>query len=240
MTIKLTTKLLIAICLAIFLFSPLPAKAHEADDDDGGLIALEFVQHGFDGGGKIKVRFWGRDLNGDGVLYSMSGFLANNLPLFDPASNGAPLPVGNEFIRVEITFIDFFGIPRFKQVFDERETPIDLTPAFSPTAFFGFVYNLDGGKLGDDPNEGFSFAPLAPSVSYSMGELFKNLLFEPAPKLMTCGQGGQTVCAAVQQFALGDFAPIVVNEAFSNKRIKVRKMKKEHKMEDDREQCEDD
>jgi len=233
MNTKPTSKCLVAGLLAILLISPSPARPDDIDDAAGGLIALEFTHHGFDDG-EIKVRIWGRDLNGDGVLYSMSGFLATNLPLFDPASNGAPLPVGNEFIRVEVTFEDFFGIPRFTQVFDERETPIDLTPAFGPTAFFGFVYNLDGGAPGDDPNEGFSFAPLAPSITYSMGALFKDLLFEPAPRLGTCGQGDGTVCAAVQQFAIGAFGPIVINEAFSGKRIKLRKPKS------DREQCEKD
>ena len=97
-----------------------------------GLIGLRFTQRGFDGNSKIRVKMWGEDRNGDGVLYSMSGFLAWILP--GPMAMGP----GNELIRVEAEFIDFFGIPRFKQVWDERTTPILQMPGPDPTMFFGF------------------------------------------------------------------------------------------------------
>ena len=218
MSFDLSNKLIAAAALATLVAAPAVGKSF--DDDD--VIEREFIQRGFDGGGMVKVRFWGRDTDGDGQLYSMSGFLANFLPFLDPDSDGTPLPVGNEFLRVEMTFLDFFGLPCFEQVFDESETPIDQTPNFGPTAFYGFSYNLDGGKLGDDPVEGFSFAPLAPSIAYTQGELFEYLLGPGFPLLTTCGPDGDAVCASVLQFNM--FAE-VVNEAFTNRRVNVKKIK---------------
>ena len=213
------TQILAALALAVCTLVPGMALADHMgegkDNGNGNVISREFVQP-FQGGGEIRVRFWGRDLDGDGVLYSMSGFLAYFLPLLDPASGGAPLPVGNEFIRVEVTFIDFLGIPRFEQVFDERETPIDLTPNFGPTAFMGFVYNLDGGELGDDPNEGFSLAPLAPSVSYNIGPLFRNILGPGEPQLGACGLGGGNVCASVVQLGFNATGLATLSEYYSD------------------------
>ena len=221
MSLELRSKLVTIAALAVLVCAP--AMANSFNDD--GVIEREFVQRGFDGGGTVTVRFWGRDTNGDGRLYSMSGFMATLLPLFDPDSDGTPWPVGNEFIRVEMTYRDFFGIPCFEQVFDERETPIDQTPAFGPTAFYGFAYNLDGGKLSDDPDEGFSFGPLAPSIAYTQGELFEYLLGPGFPLLTTCGPDGDAVCASVLQFVIGDMGPEVVNDAYTNRKVNVKKFK---------------
>ena len=221
MSFELRSKLVTTAALAALVCTPAMAKSF--DDDD--VIEREFVQRGFDGGGTVTVRFWGRDTNGDGRLYSMSGFLAGFLPFLDPNSDGTPLPVGNEFIRVELTLRDFFGIPCFEQVFDERETPIDQTPAFGPTAFYAFAYNLDGGKLSDEPDEGFSFGPLAPSIAYSQGQLFEYLLGPGFPLLKTCGPDGDAVCAAVSQLVIGDMGLEVVNDAYTNRKINVKKIK---------------
>jgi hypothetical protein len=192
-----------------------------ADQDDDGLIRVQFTQRGFEKGAKVRVRMWGRDDNGDGILYSMSGFLAMILP--GPMTMGP----GNEFIRVEAEFINFFGIPRFKQVWDERETPILQEPGPGTTMFFGFSYNLDGGMIGDDPNEGVSFSPLAPSVTYTMGELFQTILGPGFTELFSCGQEG-SVCAAVTQLNAIPEPPgfELVNEAYSNDQIYVRPIKK--------------
>ncbi len=219
MTFDTHIRLFAAAMLAILAAGP--AAADDLDGED--VIAGQFIQRGFDGHGKVKVRFWGRDLDGDGRLYSMSGFLATNLPFFDPSSDGTPWPVGNEFIRVEVTFCDFFGLPKFQQVFDERETPIDQTPNFGPTAFYGFAYNLDRGRIGDDADEGISLSPLAPSVAYVTGELFRYLLGPASPELRTCKPGSDTVCAGVQQLNLTPTGIDVVNEAYSNRRINVKK-----------------
>ena len=227
MTFDIRTTFLATVALATFVAAP--ATAEELDDD---VIVGEFVQRGFDDRGRVKVRFWGRDADGDGRLYSMSGFLATSLPLFDPNSDGTPLPVGNEFIRVEVTYCDYFGLPSFTQVFDERETPIDQTPNFGPTAFYGFAYNLDGGRMGDDPDEGMSLSPLAPSIAYVAGELFRYLLGPGFPELRTCAPGSGTVCAAVQQINLTPGGIDIVNESYSDKRISVKK-----KLNDNWNQC---
>lgn len=229
MNFQMRRGLLAAVALAAFVAGPVAAD--ELDDDD--VITGQFTQRGFDDGGRVRVRFWGRDTDGDGVLYSMSGFLAANLPLFDPESDGAPLPVGNEFIRVELTLLDVFGIPRVRQVFDERETPIDLTPNFGPTAFFGFVYNIGSGRMSDEANEGISFAPLAPSISYVTGELFRFLLGPESPQLLSCAPGSGEVCGAVQQLKPGPTGLDLINETYSDKRIKVKQLRKWNQCEAD-------
>lgn len=230
MHINLRTLLLGAAAITMFSIAPAPAEAgHKGKGKwQAPVISGEFVQTDFDNGGEIHVKFWGRDVDGDGVLYSMAGYLASELGRVNPQAGGIPYPVGNELIRLEVTFINFLGIPSFTQHFDERETPIDLEPNFGPAAFMGFSYNLDGGDFGDDSNEGISFGPLAPSVSYYMGELFEPNLFQPAPLLTRCGQGGDTVCAAVSQ--LGPFSFELglpkLTENYSNGAIQVHKGKK--------------
>jgi hypothetical protein len=81
---------------------------------------------------------------------------------------------------------------------------------------------LDRGKLGDDPDEGSSFAPLAPGIAYTQDELFEYLLGPGFPLLTTCGPDGDAVCASVLQFNM--FAE-VVNEAYTNRRVNVKKIK---------------
>jgi len=213
--------LLPAVTLAICSLGATPAVADNNGVGKGPVTSGEFVQTDFDNGGEIRVKFWGRDLDGDGVLYSMSGFLAANI--LD--SNGAPLSPGNELIRIEMSFVNFLGIPYFQQVFDERETPMDLTPAFSSTAFMGFAYNLDGGKFGDDANEGISLGPLAPSVWYAMGPLFGNILFPGQPQLGPCGLGGTSLCAAVTQLGFNETGLAVLTANYANSEIHVHKGK---------------
>jgi len=59
-----------------------------------------------------------------------------------------------------------------------------------------FSYNIDGGTIGDDPDEGISLSIFSPSTNYLMGSafafIFANEVSEP---IGTCGV--DPVCATV-------------------------------------------
>ncbi len=222
MYIPFRTFLSTALLVALSLCFQASSSANERHRDDG-LISLQFKQQNFNNGESIRVRIWGRDDNQDGVLYSMSGFLAFFLPTLEQPTPGAPLDVGNELIRIEVEFRNFLGIPIFKQVFDERSTPLDQTPNFGPTAFFGFSYNLDGDFFGDDANEGISLGPLAPSVAYTVGPVFRFLLNPGSPLLSACGLGGDTTCSAISALGFNQDGLSTLWESYSNTPIQVRK-----------------
>ena len=57
MNFNIRTGLLAAVALAAFVAGP--SAADELDDDD--VISGQFTQRGFDDGGRVRVRFWGRD-----------------------------------------------------------------------------------------------------------------------------------------------------------------------------------
>jgi hypothetical protein len=150
-------------------------------------VTYEFTQGGFPGGGVITGIIRGKDLNGDGRLYSLPE---------DIAAFGG-LPAGNEVDYVEITFTGFNRARPYTQVYDKSVADID-----DPSNFFmGFAYNLNGGEIGDEPDEGISFAPFAPSTVYTMGEFF-SFYINPFPFddvfLTPCGTGG--TCATVFEY----------------------------------------
>ncbi len=120
-------------------------------------VSIQFSQP-YPGGGTVTGLLVGEDLDGDGRLYSVAPGLAGFLGI----DTGEP-EVTYASVRIE-------GVlgQTVTNVFDASVAPITDDTNF----FWGFAYTLDGGPIGDDPDEGVSFAPLAPSTSYWAGELF--------------------------------------------------------------------
>jgi len=147
-------------------------------------VSIQFSQT-YPGGGTVTGLIVGEDLDGDGRLYSMNPFIGNELGQ----------PPGDEVTYASVRIEGVLGEP-VSVVFDASVGDgIDD----QANAFFGFAYNLDGGPLGDDENEGVSFGPLAPSTSY-----FAGALFEPAvsPSVISdpirvCGNADGFACSAI-------------------------------------------
>jgi hypothetical protein len=157
-----------------------PAQAQET-------VTYEFTQAGFEGGGTIRGIIRGVDLDGDGRLYSLPSGIADFLGV----------PPGNEVDYVEVTFDGFNRVKPYTVVYDKSVADIE-DPG---NAFMGFAYNLNGGDIGDEPDEGISLARFAPSTSYTMGEFFAPYI-NPFPfddvLLTPCGTGG--TCAAIIEY----------------------------------------
>jgi hypothetical protein len=148
------------------------------------LLRYTFEQDGFDGGASITGTISGRDLDGDGRIYSASPFVAGELGL----------PAGDEvvFAQVEIIGVEPEAI---RNVQDLIADPIDSLPAF----FFFASVNVAGGELGDEPGEGISIAPFSPSTSYIAGEA-ASPIFSPSiiePGLSDCGNDAGDPCGAL-------------------------------------------
>ena len=147
-------------------------------------VSIQFSQT-YPGGGTVTGLLVGEDLDGDGRLYSMNPFIGGELGQ----------PPGDEVTYASVRIEGVLGEP-VSVVFDASVGDgIDD----QANAFFGFAYNLDGGPLGDDENEGVSFGPLAPSTSY-----FAGALFEPAvsPSVISdpirvCGNADGFACSAI-------------------------------------------
>jgi len=147
-------------------------------------VSIQFSQT-FPDGGTVTGLIVGEDLNGDGRLYSVAPPLADFLGI-----EGGGEEVTYASVRIE-------GVlgQTVTNVFDASVAAIDDPSNF----FWGFAYNIDGGTIGDDPDEGLAFAPLAPSTSYVVGELFSPAFgndFFNTP-LTTCRLGDDTVCAGI-------------------------------------------
>ena len=147
-------------------------------------VSIQFSQT-YPGGGTVTGLLVGEDLDGDGRLYSMNPFIGSELGQ----------PSGDEVTYASLRIEGVLGEP-VSVVFDASVGDGINDQA---NAFFGFAYNLDGGPLGDDENEGVSFGPLAPSTSY-----FAGALFEPAvsPSVISdpirvCGNADGFACSAI-------------------------------------------
>ena len=147
-------------------------------------VSIQFSQT-YPGGGTVTGLLVGEDLDGDGRLYSMNPFIGSELGQ----------PSGDEVTYASVRIEGVLGEP-VSVVFDASVGDGINDQA---NAFFGFAYNLDGGPLGDDENEGVSFGPLAPSTSY-----FAGALFEPAvsPSVISdpirvCGNADGFACSAI-------------------------------------------
>lgn len=181
---RVLTSILMSLCAlpALMLGSQLAQAQAQV-----GPVTVAFEQTGFSGG-KVSGYIRGTDLDGDGRLYSastaISGFLGEAF--------------GNEVERASITFKGF-GLPAPVTLNYDKSVADMADPV---NTFMAFAYNLDGGALGDDPDEGISFAVYSPSINYAMGERFSPVwypfILQDAP-LTTCQPGldRHTPCATV-------------------------------------------
>jgi len=147
-------------------------------------VSIQFSQT-YPGGGTVTGLIVGEDLNGDGRLYSVAPGLADFLGLE---------PGGEEVTYASVRIEGVLG-QAVTNVFDASVAGIEDDSNF----FWGFAYNLDGGPLGDEPDEGVSFAPLAPSTSYVAGSLF-GPSFSPSvipDPISTCGNAEGVACSAI-------------------------------------------
>lgn len=144
-------------------------------------VSFQFSQV-FPDGGQVDGFVIGEDLDGDGRLYSMAPFIGGALGQ-EP---------GDEVDYVSVTFRNFDG-RTFTNVYDKSEAGIDA----EANVFMGFAYNLDGGPIGDDADEGVSMGPLAPSTSYFMGPLFNAASPVGRAEYGPCGNDQGLPCADV-------------------------------------------
>jgi len=147
-------------------------------------VSIQFSQT-YPGGGTVTGLLVGEDLDGDGQLYSVAPGLAGFLGL----------PEGEPEVTYASVRIEGVLGQTVTNVFDASVAPITDDSNF----FWGFAYNLDGGPLGDDENEGVSFAPLAPSTSYTAGALFSAAVSGSVIQdtLGTCGNEDGNPCSAI-------------------------------------------
>ena len=147
-------------------------------------VSIQFSQT-YPDGGTVTGLLVGEDLDGDGRLYSVAPGLAN----FVGITAG-----GEEVTYASVRIEDVLG-QTVTNVFDASVAGIEDDSNF----FWGFAYNLDGGPIGDDPDEGLSFAPLAPSTSYTAGALFAPAISGPVipDPIGTCGNEAGDACSAI-------------------------------------------
>ena len=159
-------------------------------------VSIQFSQT-YPGGGTVTGLLVGEDLDGDGRLYSMTPFFGNELGQ----------PSGDEVTYASVRIEGVLGEP-VNVVFDAS---IGDGINDQANAFFGFAYNLDGGPLGDDENEGVSFGPRAPSTSYIAGALFApavspSVISDP---IRVCGNADGFACSAIMTLEPEDPFPNV-------------------------------
>ena len=168
-----------AICAALLSGGTLLASNALAEQ-----VSIQFSQT-YPGGGTVTGLLVGEDLDGDGRLYSVAPGLADFLGI---------TPGGDEVTYASVRIEGVLGEP-VTNVFDASVAGIEDQSNF----FWGFAYNVDGGPLGDDENEGVSFAPLAPSTSYTAGALFAPAVSPsviPDP-IRVCGNAEGFACSAI-------------------------------------------
>lgn len=147
-------------------------------------VSIQFSQT-YPGGGTVTGLIVGEDLDGDGRLYSVAPGLAGFLGI----EAG-----GKEVTYASVRIEGVLG-QTVTNVFDASVADIEDDSNF----FWGFAYNLDGGPLGDEADEGVSFAPLAPSTSYVAGALF-GPAFSPSvipDPISSCGNAEGVACSAI-------------------------------------------
>lgn len=168
-----------SVCAMVLTASSLLASNTQAE-----MVSIQFSQS-YPGGGTVTGLLVGEDMDGDGRLYSMNPFIGGFLEQ----------PPGDEVTYASVRIERVLGEP-VNIIFDAS---VGDGINDDMNVFFGFAYNLDGGPLGDEENEGVSFAPLAPSTSYTAGLLFApavtpSVIEEP---LTTCGQPDVASCSAI-------------------------------------------
>lgn len=147
-------------------------------------VSVQFSQS-YPGGGTVTGLIVGEDLDGDGRLYAVAPGVAGFLGI-EPASG--------EVTYASVRIKGLLGEP-VTNIFDASVADLEDDSNF----FWGFAYNLDGGPIGDETDEGVSFAPLAPSTSYFAGPLFSGAV-DPEPlntPLVPCGQPEVAPCSGI-------------------------------------------
>lgn len=171
-------------------------------------ITYSFSQDGFSSGGSISGFFSGRDLDGDGQIYAVSRGISD---IFG-------LPFGNELDYAEVTFEGFGDTPGASTVVYDKSVA-DMEDGSN--LFMAFAYNLDGGLIGDDPNEGMSLSRFSPSTNYWLGEAF-TFVFENEASELIGACGSAPLCGGVLGFVPDAASPtgaVVVYEDFSGESV---------------------
>jgi hypothetical protein len=190
-------------CAALFLTGA-------ANFASASLISFEFHQDGFASGGSVSGSFRGRDLDGDGRLYAVSRGISN---IFG-------LPFGNELDYAEVTFSGFGTLPGPSTVVYDRSVADMENPR---NLFMAFAYNIDGGALGDEPDEGMSLSIFSPSTNYLVGDLFEFIFAnQVSQSIGSCGV--DPLCSTVVSLVPDPSEAIgarVVFEDFSGNDVKT-------------------
>lgn len=166
-----------------------------ASNIHASLIEGSFSQDGFEGGGSISGYFKGTDADLDGQIRTVGLFATFINPTLQQV---------NELEYAEITFSGFNSTQGdHTLIFDGALAAVN--PFYR--RFFSFAYNIGSGEIGDEANEGMSFAVGAPSTNYVLGELFADIFLPDidltTPEANTFGScNGINVCGAVLEFIL--------------------------------------
>ncbi len=165
-------------------------------------ITYEFSQTGFNTGGSVSGFFRGTDLDGDGRIYAVSRTISD---LFS-------VPFGNELDYAEVTFTGFGDTPGENTVVFDKSVADMESPR---NTFMAFAYNLDGGPIGDQSNEGMSLSVFSPSTNYNMGEAF-SFIFEneASDQIGSCGVA--QFCGLVISLVPDEDSPIGASVAFED------------------------
>ncbi|WP_371195711.1 hypothetical protein [Glaciecola sp. SC05] len=195
-----------------------------------GFYSYEFDQNGDLVKGaltnaSITGSFTGMDMDGDGQIYARG----------QVAADFGFGPFGNELIAAEVTF-NGFGTTNGPQtiVYDSTGIdafggPSDMTSLFS--TFMGIAYNLDGGALGDTPDEGLSLGLFAPSTNFTVGSLFATYWDDPdylkgevtgvCDGIISCASVFEAVPAPTQSGAAAITPFFLTSETLQMKQIAV-------------------
>lgn len=168
----------------------------------GQTVTHDFSQTGFSGGGSISGVFRGTDLDGDGRIYAVSRTISD---LFE-------VPFGNELDYAEVTFTGFGDLPGETTVVYDKSVA-DMEDGRN--TFMAFAYNLDGGPLGDDADEGISLSVFSPSTNYNAGNAFDFVYSsQTGTTLGTCGVA--EFCGLVISLVPDEDSPIGASVTFTD------------------------
>lgn len=174
------------------------------------MISYKFSQDGFEGGGSVSGFFRGTDLNNDGRIYAASATINSALGL----------PFGNELDYAEVTFSGFGATPGPSTIIYDKSVA-DMN-AFQST-FWAFAYNLDGGELGDEENEGLSFSTFSPSTNLYLGSAFLPVFQNEASREVgVCD--GVMLCSAILGYEPDADSPIgavVTYENYTSEKLRL-------------------
>jgi hypothetical protein len=142
-------------------------------------VTVQFSQNDFSTGGTVSGFFRGRDLDGDGQIYAVSRGISD---IFG-------LTFGNELDYAEVTFSGFGELPGSSTVVYDKSVADMESPA---NLFMAFAYNVNGGPLGDEPDEGMSLSVFSPSTNFLVGSAFAFVFANEASEPVgTCGVAPQ-------------------------------------------------